>query len=59
MGNELDTMKAMVMNVYDRLCIALTCYEACDENTDPDYDAGNALYNDIISIVDDMANRIN
>ena len=44
------------IQIYDRLCMALTCYEAI---TDPEYDAGADLYNDIVNIVEDMAKKIN
>lgn len=51
-----------LMEFYDRLCMALTAYEAVAENEescDPDYDRGYALYEEIVDIVNDMAEAIN
>ena len=50
--NNLD-----IMSIYDRLCFALTAYEA--DTTDPEYDKGAALYNDILAVVEDMAEKLN
>ena len=49
-------------NFYDRLCIALTAYEANAENEDEcdiEYDRGFALYEEVVDIVNDMASEIN
>lgn len=59
MSREHDEMKTAMLNAYDRLCMALTCYEACDKKTDPEYDAGAALYEDIVNVVQDLATFIN
>lgn len=49
-----------IQEIYDELCKALTCYEAADGvEHDPDYDYGNALYQDIVGIVNKMAEKIN
>ncbi len=56
----MDNMK--LMEFYDRLCMALTAYEAVAENEescDPEYDRGYALYEEVVDIVDDMAKEIN
>ena len=56
----MDNMK--LMSFYDRLCIALTSYEAVGENEDecdPEYDRGYALYEEIVDIVNDMEIAIN
>lgn len=51
----MDRME--IESIYDRLCFALTAYEAdCD---DPEYDKGAALYNDIVDIVNDFASKLN
>ena len=50
--NNLD-----IMSIYDRLCFALTACEA--DITDPEYDKGAALYNDILAVVEDMAEKLN
>lgn len=53
-------MKNMkLMGVYDRLCMALTEYEAAMDNADSDYDAGAELYKDIVEITNDFAEEIN
>ena len=47
---------------YDRLCFALTAYEAVAENEDAcdtEYDRGFALYEEVVDIVNDMASVIN
>ena len=48
--------KEIIQNVYDRLCEALTCYEA---DTSEDYDNGYALYQDIVRIEEELAEFIN
>lgn len=49
--------KETLINVHDRLCEALTCYEAAD-NTD-DYDKGYELYQDIVKIEEELSEFIN
>lgn len=54
--------KQIVESFYDRLCFALTAYEAVAENEDacdPEYDRGYALYEEVVDIVNDMAKAIN
>lgn len=46
-----------IFDVYDRLCSALTDYES-DDN-EQEYDQGYALYKDILSIVNDLAMKLN
>lgn len=53
----MENMK--LMGIYDRLCMALTTYEAATDVADPDYDAGAELYSDLVEIVNDMAKEIN
>ena len=56
----MDNMK--LMSFYDRLCIALTNYEAVGENEDTcdsEYDRGFALYEEVVDIVNDMAKELN
>ena len=56
----MDKMK--LMDLYDRLCMALTNYETVSENADscdPEYDNGKALYAEVVDIVNDMAAAIN
>ena len=53
---------AKLMEFYDRLCMALTAYEAVAENEgarDTEYDHGYALYKEVVDIVIDMAEAIN
>ena len=53
--NEKTNIESM--NIYNRLCFALTAYEA--DSNDPDYDKGYALYEDLVSIVNDMGLKLN
>ena len=46
---------------YDRLCFALTAYEAVSEHEeacDTEYDRGFALYADVVNIVNDMGEKM-
>jgi hypothetical protein len=51
--------KLELMELYDRLCDILTYYESAREDKRPDHNPGDALYNDLAQIVDDLASKIN
>lgn len=51
---DCGDLKRGIQSVYNRICAALTYYEAPEDREDPDYDIGAALYNDIVSLQNDI-----